>query len=99
MPLEGDPNGYAAKDEIADYFQSYANRFELPIYLETEVTALKQSKQGFHLHTNQREYAAKNVIVATGPFQQPLIPQIADTLAKDIVQIHTAHYLNPSSLS
>ncbi|WP_289142568.1 NAD(P)/FAD-dependent oxidoreductase [uncultured Brevibacillus sp.] len=96
--LEGDPNGYAAKDEIADYLHSYANQIELPIHFQTEVTALKQSSTGFLLETNQGDYAAKNVIIATGPFQQPLIPQMADALPKDIVQIHTAHYLNPSSL-
>lgn len=98
MSLAGDPNGYANKDEIADYLQSYAYHFELPIHFETEVTALKQFKNGFHLETTQGEYAAKNVIVATGPFQRPFIPNMADNLTKEIVQVHTAHYLNPSNL-
>ncbi|OXS54926.1 oxidoreductase [Cohnella sp. CIP 111063] len=98
MPLDGDPNGYASKDEIARYLKAYANHFELPIQLDVEVTALKKSGNDFELETNQGLYKATNVIVAIGPFQKPLIPRLAEQANPNIVQVHTAFYRNPSSL-
>ncbi|MFC4306602.1 flavin-containing monooxygenase [Cohnella boryungensis] len=97
-PIDGDPNGYATKDEIACYLEAYANYFELPIQSGVEVTALRKSANEFELETNQGMYKANNVIVATGPFQQPLIPRLAEQANPNIVQVHTALYRNPSSL-
>ncbi len=36
MPVSGDPEGYADKDEIADYLESYAQRFSMPLALSTD---------------------------------------------------------------
>lgn len=44
MVLKGDPNGYPTKDEIADYLEDYAQKFELPIHLNTEVISLQKEK-------------------------------------------------------
>jgi putative flavoprotein involved in K+ transport len=98
LPIEGEPNGYATKNEVASYLKIYAKHFELPIHFNTEVLSLTKLASGFLIKTIQGEYQAKNVIVATGPFQKPFIPQIADSAADDIVQIHTTHYQNSAQL-
>ncbi|RRJ63356.1 oxidoreductase [Paenibacillus oralis] len=98
LPLTGDPNGYAAKDEIADYLERYAAHFDLPVQLETEVLSLTKEQGKFKVHTRTGEYLANNVIVAAGPFHKPFVPGFREALANDVYQVHTSQYLNPSSL-
>lgn len=98
LPLPGDPNGYPTKDEIADYLEHYAHHFNLPVALNTRAEKLKKTDQGFVVKTNQGDYLAQNVIVATGPFQKPFTPKFSKQLSDDVFQIHSAHYKNPTQL-
>ncbi|QSB48715.1 flavin-containing monooxygenase [Parageobacillus toebii] len=98
MALKGDPNGYPTKDEIADYLEDYAQKFELPIHLNTEVISLQKENEIFRVTTNNSNYVAEKVVVATGPFQKPYIPPFAESLSDKVYQVHTSRYLNPSQL-
>ncbi|MFC0215773.1 flavin-containing monooxygenase [Paenibacillus chartarius] len=98
LTLEGEQDGYAAKDEIAEYLERYVQRFDLPVRLETEVRSLTKEQGIFRIQTSGGEWRARNVIVATGPFQKPRIPEFAASIDKDLVQLHTSEYLNPSDL-
>ncbi|RAV23081.1 flavin-containing monooxygenase [Paenibacillus contaminans] len=98
LPLEGKRDGYATKDEFAGYFESYAKHLDLPILFQTHVSKLTKADNGFLIQTNWGELSAAAVIVATGPFQKPLIPQMALSLSNDVFQIHTANYRNASQL-
>lgn len=98
LPLTGDPNGYAAKDEIVDYLERYAAHFDLPFQLDTEVLSLAKEQGKFKIQTRTGEYLASNVIVATGPFHKPFVPKFREALASDVHQVHTSQYLNPLSL-
>lgn len=79
LPLRGDPEGYATKDEFATYLEAYAERFGLPIHFEHDVEALDRDDAGrFRMRcTNGREFRSAAVVVATGPFQVPHIPGAA----------------------
>lgn len=98
MVLKGDPNGYPTKDEIADYLEDYAQKFELPIHLNTEVISLQKENEIFKVTTNHRRYMANKVVIATGPFQKPYLPPFAESLYDQVYQVHTSGYLNPSQL-
>ncbi|WP_394542681.1 flavin-containing monooxygenase [Priestia aryabhattai] len=96
--VEGNQHGYPTKDEIADYLERYSTHYDLPVQLETAVTKLFKENELFRLVTTKGEYVAKNVVVATGPFQIPFIPAIEKDISQDIFQVHAAHYRNPSQL-
>lgn len=98
MNIEGDPNGYPKKDEIADYLESYSTHYDLPVQLETGVIKLSKENELFHLVTTKGEYVAKNIVIATGPFQKPFVPSIKEEVSKDIFQVHAADYRNPTQL-
>ena len=89
---------YPTKDEVADYLQSYATRFELPVVLNTAVRRLIHDGQVFHLETSQGPLCAHQVVVATGPFQRPAVPAIAQRFAADVVQRHSSEYVGPSDV-
>ncbi|WP_299093595.1 NAD(P)-binding domain-containing protein [uncultured Metabacillus sp.] len=99
MSLPGDQNGYPTKDEVADYLEEYAKKFNLPVKLNTKITKVSKEEDNFHIITNSgEEFLTKNLIIATGPFQKPSIPDFSDKIPNDIFQIHSAHYKNPSQL-
>lgn len=99
LHLSGDPNGFPTKDEIAAYLANYAKQFSLPVQLNTEVLRLEKIDHKFHVHTDQGEIIADQVVVATGPFQKPAIPSIAGALSESIFQIHSSQYRNTTQLA
>ncbi len=94
-----DPDSFATKDQIVDYFVAYAKQIAAPIRCGVEVKALhkRADGSGFRADTTEGIIEATNVIVATGPFQRPVIPTAVPADA-GIVQIHSAAYRNPSQL-
>jgi putative flavoprotein involved in K+ transport len=94
-----DPDGFASKDEVADYFVEYAQKFEAPIRTGVEVKKVVRNagRPGFTVETSEGTIEANRVVVATGPFQRPLIPSIAPQSAA-LTQIHSAEYRNPQQL-
>jgi putative flavoprotein involved in K+ transport len=99
LSLEGEQNIYPKKNEISDYLIHYTNTFSLPIQLNTTITKLVKVDERFILSSNQGEYQSKNVIVATGPFQQPNIPDFSKHLSGEVLQFHSSEYKNSSQLN
>lgn len=97
MPLAGPAHRYPGKDEVADYLQAYAARFELPVRFGTTVTELRRGTSGgFEAVTDRGIVTGAGIVVATGPFQQPYIPDVP--LPPGIVSLHSADYRNPAQL-
>ncbi|WP_255367859.1 NAD(P)/FAD-dependent oxidoreductase [Psychrobacillus sp. OK032] len=98
LPLEGDLNGFPTKNEIGDYLERYANAFDLPIQNNTEVQQITKLDGIFHITIQNSSLQCKNVIIASGPFQHPNIPSFSRELSKEIVQLHSSQFKNPSQL-
>src|SRR5215469_6715583 len=94
-----DPDGFASKERVADYFVDYAKKINAPIRTGVDVKKVerKTGQPGFIVETSEGVIEARRVVVATGPFQRPVIPPIAPK-AGDIHQIHSADYKNPGQL-
>ena len=92
------PSHLPDKDQVADYFERYAERFELPIRLDTRVTSLDRVGNDLVIQTNNGVFEASNVVVATGPFQRPKVPDVAVRLRSGIHQLHSSAYRNPLDL-
>lgn len=89
---------YPTKNEIADYFESYAKTFSLPIRHGAAVTKLVYKNGVYTAHTKNEVIHAKQVIIASGPYQKPSIPACAAKLSKKIVQLHSSQYKNLSQV-
>ena len=98
MPFPAPAGTYPTKDQVADYLRGYAAAFELPVRLNTRVTRLSRTGDTFVADTSTGPVTARQVVIATGPFQTPVIPRIAAGLAADVVQVHSADYRNPNQL-
>jgi putative flavoprotein involved in K+ transport len=94
------PDGYVPKDEIARFIERYASLIGAPLRCDHRVIALQPSAVSDRLQvdTTQGSLEARNVVVATGPFQAPHIPPFAASLPAEIFQVHSRDYRNPGQL-
>jgi putative flavoprotein involved in K+ transport len=99
MAFPAPADTYPTKDPVADYLQAYAKAFDLPVRLNAKVTELKRLDDGsFEVRTADDTLHARQVVVATGPFQVPFIPPQAGGLDPSVTQVHSADYRNPQAL-
>ncbi len=100
FPYPGaDPEGFMGRDAIVEYIEQYASYFNPPIKTGVKVERIKQGDGvPFEIVTNQGDFTADQVVVATGGYHTPKIPRLAERLAPEIVQLHSAEYRNPESL-
>ena len=101
MPFPGEPWSFPGKDQVADYLESYARRFELPIRLGVRVDRLSAAPDGngYVVATGTGPLHCDNVVVATGTFgRTPKIPEAAKDLDPSILQLHSSEYRRPGQL-
>ncbi len=94
-----DADAFASKDQVADYFEAYAEKIAAPIRCGVEVTAVARhaGRPGFRVETSDGTIDARFVVAATGPFQRPVIPPIVPDGAVH-TQIHSSGYRSPQQL-
>ena len=98
MPFPGPRSAYPTKDETADYFETYVERFGLPVRTGVKVDRLTDTREGFVVTAGDDQLFADNVIVATGAYQHQLIPDFATQLDSNILQLRSDQYRNPGQL-
>ena len=94
-----DPDNFAPASMIVSYLEEHAQEIEAPVRCGTEVTNLRRTHDGsgFLALTATGVIEARNVVVATGPFQRSAIPSLVPE-SQGLLQIHSAHYRNPAQL-
>ncbi len=98
MPFPAPGHSFPTKDEMADYLEAYAERFELPVRSGTRVDRLGREGDRYVIETGGRRMEARQVIVAMATYQEPRIPSFAREIDGEVVQLHSSAYRNPSQL-
>ena len=101
MPFPGAAHSFSTKDEVADYLEAYAARFELPVRTGVKVDRLSRKGTnggGFVVTAGAQRFDADNVVVAMSSYQRPRVPVFAAELDPGVVQLHSAEYRNPFQL-
>jgi putative flavoprotein involved in K+ transport len=93
-----DPDGFLPREEIVAYFENYIRTFNLPVQYGMRVTSIAALDGGYQVVTDQEEFQARQVVVATGLFQRPRIPAFGRDIPDGILQLHSSQYRNPQSL-
>lgn len=93
-PLDHSPT----KDEMADYLETYADRFQLPVQRGVKVNELVRDGDRYLITTDRHQLKANQVIVATGAYATAQVPSFADQLNPAITQLHSVTYRNPGQL-
>lgn len=93
------PDGFMSRDEIAARVARYADVVGAPVRLETGVRRLSaQSAGGFTLDTTGGVLKAREVVVATGSYHVPRLPELGAALPGRIHQLHSHEYRREDQL-
>jgi len=92
-----DPDSFAPRDEVVRYIEGYARAIRAPLRCGVTATALRQKAGSTRLaiESTAGRFEAKNVVIATGPFQTPAPSPIS---CRKALQLHSSHYRNPEQL-
>ncbi len=100
LTIDGvDPDAFATRQQMVDYFVRYAETIAAPIRCGVGVERLQPlpDRPGFRVQTSAGRLDARNVVVATGPFQRPAIPALVPADIP-VLQLHSSRYRNPGQL-
>jgi putative flavoprotein involved in K+ transport len=89
---------FPTKDEMADYLEAYAARFELPVRTGVRVERLGKEDGSFVIAAGGSRFEAERVVVATGAHRTARVPAFADELDPGIRQLHSSAYRDPGQL-
>lgn len=96
---QGDePDGFLTREEVVTYLEDYVDHFDPPVRCGVEATAVHRNGAGFLVETTAGAYDTENVIVATGTFQRPRIPDFSADVPSSVRQLHSSRYRNPDRL-
>jgi putative flavoprotein involved in K+ transport len=98
MAFPAPADTYPTKDQVANYLQAYAAALDVPVRLNARVSELRRVGDIFEVRANGEVFMARQVVVATGPFQTPFVPAAAHRLNGSVTQLHSAEYRNPHDL-
>lgn len=97
FPMDGDPDRYLTRDEVADYLDHYAQHLGVDLRTRTRVTTVEADGPDFVVHTAAGDaLPAAGVVAASGSFGNPTIPSLPgqDTFTGEL--LHVATYRSPA---
>jgi putative flavoprotein involved in K+ transport len=97
-PFPASPWSFPTKDEIGDYLETYAKRFDLPVRTGVRAAGVSRDENHYVVACGNQRIEADNVVVASGACQDRRVPAFASELDPSIVQMHSSEYLGPSQL-
>jgi putative flavoprotein involved in K+ transport len=98
MRFPAPPDSFPTKDAMADYLESYAAHFNLPVRSGVRIERLHRDGRKYIATTTDRTFVADHVVVAMSSYQRPKVPAFSAELNPDIVQIHSYDYKHPAQL-
>lgn len=100
LEFPGSPDAFVTKEQVAQYFETYAKQIAAPIRCGVEVKEVRRNagETGFVVTTSDGMIKAKRIVAATGPFQKPVIPTIIPD-GTCLTQMHSTAYRNPTQLA
>ena len=98
MPFPGRSHSFPTKNAMADYLETYAIRFRLPVRTGLRVDRVSRTGSRYQVKAGDRTFEAEHVVVAMATFQRPKVPSFAADLDPGVVQLHSAEYRNLTQL-
>lgn len=98
LPFPAPAHSFPTKDEMADYLESYARHFSLPVHTGIRVDRLWREGKQYVVDAGNRRWVADHVVIAMATYQAPRVPDFARALDPAIRQLHSSEYKNPAQL-
>ena len=100
LPFPAPRTSYPSGRQMGEYLESYAVHEKLPIRTGVRVERVRVADEGgYVVETDGQRVEADEVVVATGAFQHPHVPDFTSALDPGIRQVHSSDYRGPSQLA
>lgn len=99
MPFPAPPDSFPTHEQMADYLEAYAKRFDLPVRSGLRVESLSHRAGRYSIQAGEHVFEADQVVVAMSNYQKPRWPELAGALSHEIVQLHSSQYKNAAQLA
>jgi len=93
-----DPDGYMTVSEVVDFVAGYARRITAPVVTQTTVTRVEPEADGYRVTTDRGAWLCRALVLATGAFNVPVIPRVAEGVPTGVAQVTAQDYRNPARL-
>lgn len=97
--LDEADDGFMHVSELADFLDDYAKAFRLPVVSGANVTSLRRRRGIFEAHTESAVWQARTVVLASGAFNNPAVPKIAEQMPDNLMQMTPFDYRSPDSVA
>ncbi|PZQ47334.1 MAG: MSMEG_0569 family flavin-dependent oxidoreductase [Rhodovulum sulfidophilum] len=96
-PYKGaEPDGFMLRDEIVDYLDGFAESFDPPLREGVDVTRVApRAEGGYVVETTAGVWTTEQVVIATGGYDTPIVPDYAAAIDPAIFQMHSREYRRP----
>ncbi len=95
----GQPHGFMGRDEIVRHFEQYVDQYHLPVIFDTAVESVSAlDGRGYRVQAGERQFEARNVVIATGLFQRGKVLPFSRQIPPGIVQLTADEYRRPEQL-
>lgn len=95
----GDPDGFQSAADIADFLGAYAAFSNAPVHVDTRVASVAADEDGYRVQTNRGSWRCHSVVLASGPYNIPRVPDVSSALPGAIKQLTPHQYRNPEQLA
>jgi putative flavoprotein involved in K+ transport len=93
-----DPDGFMTMPEVVDFISGYARAISAPVHTGTTVTSVRRSNGGYRVVTDQGEWQCPTVVLATGAFNVPHVPDVAAAVPSGMSTLTPMEYRHPGEL-
>ena len=93
-----DPDGYMTMPELTRFLQQYAEHIAAPLHLNTNVTAVNATADGYEVVTNRGTWYCDSLVLASGNCNVANIPRIAAAVPESIHMLTPSQYRNADQL-
>ena len=93
-----DPDGFMTVGEVVDFISAYATLASAPVLTHTAVSGVVPEGDGYRVATERGDWQCRAVVLATGAFNKPVVPRLADAMPADVEQMTAQAYRNPAQL-
>jgi len=94
----GDPNGYMTVDEVVELVSGYSRHIDAPVMTRTAVTRVRATTEGYCVETGRGDWQCRALVLASGAFNLPVLPRLAEGVPADVTQITAQSDRNPGQL-
>lgn len=94
-----DPNAFATRQELVDYFEECLRAVDPPIRTGAEVQRVVHiDDDSWEVHTQDNVYRTRCVAVCSGAMSSPSLPEGSSSIPRFVPQLHSSEYRNPDQI-